>query len=105
MMNRGEIVKRIKQSVIENVPDAKIILYGSEARGESSVDSDIDVVILLDRLALSWKDKSFLMDILYEIELESGVLIHPLIKTKTEWENQPFKTPFYQNVVNEGVVL
>ena len=104
-MKREEVVNRIKQSIKKRTPDAIIILYGSEARGESSPSSDIDVLILLDRVSISRNEKSDIMDILYDIELETGVLISPLIYSLKEWENRPFKTPFYINVVNEGIML
>ncbi len=42
---------------------------------------------------------------LYELELKTGVEISPIVMLKKEWENRPFKTPFYVNVVNEGIVL
>lgn len=48
-MIRPEIVKNISIIVREQVPDARIILYGSEARGDSHPNSDIDVLILLNQ--------------------------------------------------------
>jgi len=37
--------------------------------------------------------------------LETGVIISSIILPKSNWENRPFKTPFYVNVMNEGIVL
>ena len=42
---------------------------------------------------------------LYELELKTGVCISPIVVLKKLWENRPFKTPFYVNVINEGIVL
>lgn len=42
---------------------------------------------------------------LYELELKTGVSISPIVMLKKLWENRPFKTPFYINVTNEGIVL
>jgi hypothetical protein len=42
---------------------------------------------------------------LYDIELETGVIISPMVMLRKDWENRPFRTPFYINVVNEGIVL
>lgn len=104
-MKRNKIIHLIKQKVRETSPDADIILYGSEARGESENDSDIDILILINKASLSFKDKSEITDAIYDLELETGVLISPLIYTKKQWENRPFKTPFYINVMNEGISL
>ena len=104
-MNRKEIIYYIKKTIRKVSPDAKIILYGSEARGESKPDSDIDVLILVDKESLSCKDITAIMDPIYDIELETGVLISPLVYTQKQWENRPFKTPFYINLMNEGIRL
>lgn len=42
---------------------------------------------------------------LYDLELSEQVTISPLVYTRKQWLNRPFKTPFYINVVNEGVRL
>jgi uncharacterized protein len=104
-MYREDIVEKIRHTVREIDPNARIILFGSEARGEATSVSDIDVLILVDKNKLSWKEKEDFVNPLYDIELETGVLISPLVYTIKEWENRPFLTPFYLNVVNEGIVL
>ena len=41
-MRRPQIIERIRKAVGQVAPDAKAILYGSEARGDARPDSDID---------------------------------------------------------------
>lgn len=104
-MRRTEIVKQISQTVHRLEPSASTILYGSEARGDARPDSDIDLLILLDGDKRDLKREDRLSGELYEIELATGVLISPMIMLRKQWENRPFKTPFYINVMNEGVRL
>ena len=102
-MRRTEVVNQISKAVHRIEPTATTILYGSEARGDARPDSDIDVLILLDGERRDLKREHHLSGELYEIELSSGVLISPMIMLRRQWENRPFKTPFYVNVMNEGV--
>ena len=104
-MRRPEIVQQIKQRVLETEPTATTILYGSEARGEARPYSDIDVLILLEGEKRDLHKENELSGVLYDLELSSGVLISPMIMLRKQWENRPFKTPFYINVMNEGIRL
>jgi predicted nucleotidyltransferase len=95
----------IRDIVHRVAPTARTILYGSEARGDARADSDIDLLILMDGEKLSLAQEDVVTLPLYELELKTGVAINPIVMTKYQWENRPFKTPFYVNVMNEGVVL
>ena len=104
-MQRPEIVEQIKQTIKKTEPTATAILYGSEARGDARADSDIDVLILLEGETRNLKKEDELSGALYDLELNTGVLISPMIMLRSQWENRPFKTPFYINVINEGITL
>ncbi|MDD4970415.1 MAG: nucleotidyltransferase domain-containing protein [Paludibacter sp.] len=104
-MRRPEIVSRLREIIHKEAPSAKVILYGSEARGDAGKDSDIDLLILVDSDKVTLEDETKIMYPIYELELKTGVLISPMVVSKKEWENRPFKTPFYINVMNEGIEL
>lgn len=102
-MNRAEVVKQISQTIRQVAPQATAILYGSQARGEARPDSDIDVLILLDGDKMNLQREMEVTSPLYEIEWKTGVLVSPTVMLRRQWENMPFKTPFYINVMNEGI--
>ena len=104
-MNRPEIVQSLKTILHRIAPNATAILYGSEARGESRVDSDIDVLLLLNKEKITLHDRQQLTHPLYDIELETGVIISPKVFSKKQWETDLSITPFYHNVMKEGIVL
>lgn len=102
-MRRTEVVNQISKAIRRLEPTATVILYGSEARGDARSDSDIDVLVLLEGDRRDLKREDRLSGALYDIELATGLSVSPMIMLRSQWENRPFKTPFYVNVMNEGV--
>lgn len=86
-------------------PGATVILYGSYARGEEKEDSDIDLLILVDRDVLDYEDGKRITYPLFSLGYEEGVLISPALYSKKKWETQHTITPYYENIVREGVFL
>jgi len=105
MIGRDEILQKIKTTIKSTVPDAKIILYGSYARGEEKNESDIDLLILLNNDKITWKDENKITYPLYDIEFDTGRIISPIIFSKKDWETRHRITPFYENVTTEGIIL
>ncbi len=104
-MQRNDIVKNLSEIIHREDPEAKVILYGSEARGDAGTESDIDLLILLDKEKVTLEDEEKITYPIYLLELKTGILISPMVLAKKTWENRPFKTPFYINVMNEGVEI
>ena len=94
------IVKLVKQEVIKIDPKAEVILFGSRARGDYRKDSDWDFLILLNQ-PLTKDLKEFILDKLYDLELQTDSVISTIIHTKIEWEERSV-TPIYQVIKKEG---
>lgn len=83
-----------------------VLLYGSYARGDYSVDSDIDIMILLDLQELEIKSyRHQLSEITYEFNMEHDIDIKPIAKSEEHFEKWVETYPFYANVKREGVKL
>jgi len=101
----SDILSSIRNSVKAVDPTATVILYGSFARGDNKLDSDIDLLILLDKEKLSPQDKKRIKYPLYDIEFNTGQIISPLVLSRSDWESRHRITPFYENIIKEGVTL
>ena len=105
MISKKSILRKIKNSIESNVPNAIVILYGSYARNQEKNESDIDILILIDKDKVTWKDEKNIKYPLYDIEFDTGKIISPLVLSKKDWETRHRITPFYENILNEGVIL
>lgn len=84
----------------------KIILYGSYARGDFNEKSDIDVMILTDLSDKEIEEYSMkIWELVADIEIDTGVVISPLIRNIDNFNSWLDVKPFYINIMNEGVVL
>jgi uncharacterized protein len=101
---KQQLLNSIKQSILSVVPDGKIILYGSHARGDERVDSDWDLLILLNKAKVESADYDLISYPLYELGWSEGELFSPKLYTIEDWKKRSF-TPFYKNVEKEGIVL
>ena len=105
MIDKNHILQLIKKSVSKTEPNAVLILYGSYARGDYRDDSDLDLLVLVDKDIISRFDQKRIKYPLYEIEFDTGTIISPLIFSKKDWEIRHRNTPFYENVAREGRIL
>ena len=104
-MNKREkhILQLITRRIKELDSHAEVILYGSHARGEAGMDSDWDILVLLDRDDVSLKTEQQFRHHLFDIELEIGEPISIFVRSKSLWESKFRITPLYKSIKDEGV--
>ncbi|MCK4664824.1 MAG: nucleotidyltransferase domain-containing protein [Bacteroidales bacterium] len=102
-MSKKEIINKILSVINKTAPDSEIYLYGSRARDNANKLSDWDVLILINSKNISFNFETKIMDEFYELELETGEIISPLIYSKSEWIEHHSITPLYENIQKEGV--
>jgi len=101
---KKEILRAINSVVRSVVPDARVILYGSQARGDAGQDSDWDILVILNKSRIAPDDYNKVMDPLYELGWENGHHFSVKLYSTTEWMKRSF-TLFYKNVEREGILL
>jgi predicted nucleotidyltransferase len=98
------IIQLIRKNISMIDPKAEVILYGSRARGDDRPDSDWDILILTDYPVDLNKERVF-RDNLYDLELETGEPFSVFVYSKNDWTSKQRITPFYNNVIREGVKI
>lgn len=99
-----EIVERVKSLLKENI--YKIVLYGSYARGDFDVESDIDIIIIMDckkEDICSYRKQ--ISKAASRIGLENDIEISLLLRDKNTYEQNGDVLPFYKNIQKEGIAL
>lgn len=86
--------------------EIRIILYGSYARGDFHMDSDVDIMVLAD---IAPEEVSFyadkLYDVTYDFETKYDMEINPIVQSKRTFEQWKNAYPFFMNIEKEGVVV
>jgi uncharacterized protein len=104
-MDREKLLEQIRQAAHEVEPNAEIIFYGSQSRGDALSESDWDFLILVDG-PLTDERVDRLRHRLYEVEWESGEVISSIVRNREEWNSSLYKAlPFHQRVEREGITL
>ena len=103
--NEKYIANLIKSKIYKKNPDAEVILFGSHARGEAHIDSDWDILILLNNLSVNRKTEKEYREELFDIEIEIGQPISTFVFSRNDWESKHSITPLYQNIRQEGISL
>jgi len=80
---------------------SSIIVFGSKARGDSTADSDLDLLLVIEEG--DWRVKSELADVAYELAIGTDVVPSVKIYTRAEWERlRESESPFREAITREG---
>lgn len=102
---KDAVIKSIKDIASTTMPaGTRVILFGSRARHDARIDSDWDVLVLLDKDKISEQDHDNYTYPLWELGWKTNQMIHLILYTLSEW-NRRKGSPFYENVEAEGVEL
>ncbi len=102
---RQQFIQAIGQKAKEITPQgSEVILFGSQARGDARPGSDWDILILLDKDRVTSDDMDEYSYPLRELGWDFNECVNALLFTKKEWQ-QNIASPFYENVVQDGIRL
>ncbi len=97
-----DILKQFRLLLEKSVDLHSITLFGSRARGDFDPASDMDVLVIMDRLDAE-VDKT-VSECAWQVGLKNGVLIVPVTYSRDEWESGPERSSLLAQAVKlEGV--
>lgn len=104
MIDNNKILADLKKHLIQNYDGSinEIILFGSHARGESTQDSDYDILIVLDN-DYSANDENIILDLCYDINLKYDILIDAHLMSQREIKSIRGKQPIFVNALKNGI--
>lgn len=103
MNPKYQIIDRIVSVVNKTAPLSQVFLYGSRAKGNAGKSSDWDVLILMNKNKVTFSDETGFMDAFYELELETGEVLSPLIYARNEWKKKYLHTALFENIKRDGI--
>ena len=105
MKNESEAIKAAIKMLKSEFSIAKVILFGSKARGDHDEHSDIDLLVVAS-MSLDWKEEKAIIGALFDIGMKYNVIFSPLFTFSDEWEEGIFtEFPVYQEILQDGAVV
>lgn len=101
-----QIVEEFKRRVEQRFPGEliRLVLFGSKARGDATVESDIDVLVVIR--SQDWRLGDEIRDIGYELEIQHGLVLSIQVMGEGHYEGLKGRgSTFLTNVEREGLAV
>ena len=80
-----------------------VVLFGSQARGEATEDSDVDVAVVLEDFENAYQELDRTGDLFWQLSFDHDQLITCVPVREKDWLGRDMR--FYRNLRREGVAL
>lgn len=96
----SSVVEAFKQQLGDHLE--KLILFGSRARGEATIDSDYDLLVVVDQP--STEIEAVIDEIAANFLYQHNIVLSVILISGKNFEEQIYE-PLLMNVRREGIVL
>ncbi|WP_297888043.1 nucleotidyltransferase domain-containing protein [Sulfurihydrogenibium sp.] len=101
-LNRKEIktLSELKSFVKSLDPMAKFMIFGSKVRGDYDEESDVDILIILNKNI----DQEMILKKVFNLNMKNETEVNPIIINRKKWTKKFWDTiPLLKVVQKEGV--
>ncbi len=95
-----KIVLDFKRAITLRLPVKRIFLFGSRARGDAEIDSDMDVLVVVDTDDMAGA-RMIASKCAWEASLGTGIILSPVVSSVQSWEYGPERMSLLSKAVHQ----
>ena len=99
-----QIFENIRTLKRQLLPNDRMILFGSQARGDARPDSDWDLLVLVNSHSTTLDDEIKYSYPFTKLGWSYNIDFNVLLYSEDDWGKRNFM-PFYKNVVKDGIEI
>lgn len=100
------VIEEFKRRIEQRHPHEliRLVVFGSQARGEATTDSDIDILAVVN--SQDWELGDVIRDLGYELEIEHGLVLSIQVMSQQRYgERVALGSTFLKNIEREGLAV
>lgn len=97
------LLSELRTLIAASLPEVRLILFGSVARGESGRESDYDVYAITEA-PVPVSAQREISEQLLPLELARSVVISLMFCSRSEWEAEQ-RLPLHREIQRDGILL
>ena len=100
---RDQISRKFARVITGILPLEKVILFGSTAKRNDQIRSDLDICLVGKKIRISKKQRDLIGALVADYLINQSIVINWIYFNEAQWENE--KTPIIKTIKKEGKIL